>query len=121
MDGKTIAYWLTTGLLALAMLGGGAADIAQPESIQQAITHLGYPAYVFTLLGVWKLLGAVTILAPKLPRLKEWAYAGFVFDLSGALVSHVAVGDGFADFAPVPVLLLITGASWWLRPEGRRL
>lgn len=85
------------------------------------MSHLGYPAYFVALLGVWKLLGVAAVLAPRRPRLKEWAYAGFAFDLSGAAVSHLVSGDGVGQTL-VPLLLLGVGlASWTLRPASRRL
>jgi hypothetical protein len=87
----------------------------------QAFSALGYPAYVATILGVWKLLGAAAITTPGLPRLKEWAYAGIAFDLSGAALSHAASGDVAARIAVPLVLLALAGASWALRPASRRL
>src|SRR5262249_47441030 len=85
------------------------------------LADLGYPAYFITILGVWKLLGGVTILAPRLPLLKEWAYAGVAFDLTGAAASHIATGHA-AVKAIVPLGLLARAAtSWALRPAGRTL
>jgi uncharacterized membrane protein YphA (DoxX/SURF4 family) len=92
--GKTIGYWVTTGLIGLAFLTGGAGDLAGGADMVAAITHLGYPAYLLTILGVAKLLGAVAVLVPRFPRLKEWAYAGIVIDLLGASASHAFTGDG---------------------------
>jgi hypothetical protein len=87
----------------------------------QGVTALGYPVYFLTILGFWKAMGGLAILAPRLPLLKEWAYAGIAFDFTGAAWSHVAVGDP-APKAIVPlVLLLIAVASWALRPPSRRL
>ena len=85
------------------------------------IAALGYPAYFVTILGTWKLLGGVAILAPRLPHVKEWAYAGIAFDLTGATFSHVAMGHPAAK-AIVPLVLLgIAAASWALRPASRML
>ena len=85
------------------------------------MTHLGYPVYFASILGLWKLLGAIAIVAPGFPRLKEWAYAGFFFDLTSAAVSRAAVGDGVADIlAPLGFLALVL-ASWALRPASRTL
>jgi uncharacterized membrane protein YphA (DoxX/SURF4 family) len=93
MKTRRIAYWITTGLTAFVFLSGGAADLARPGFLMEGMTRLGYPSYFVIILGVWKLLGGVAILAPRLPRLKEWAYAGMVLDLIGAAASHAAVGD----------------------------
>jgi uncharacterized membrane protein YphA (DoxX/SURF4 family) len=121
MKTRTLAYWITTGLLAFAFLGGGLFDLSGSPEVDAQMAHLGYPAYLGPLLGVWKVLGALAILVPGMPRLKEWAYAGMMFDLSGAVVSHVAVGDAVAQFFPAIVLLGILAASWALRPAGRVL
>ena len=87
----------------------------------KTLAHLGYPAYFSTILGAWKLLGAIAIVAPRYPRLKEWAYAGFFFDLTAAAISHAFVGDGVGDIlAPLGFLALVA-ASWALRPASRRL
>src|SRR3954462_7649725 len=93
MTMRGIAYWVTTGLTAFVFLSGGAADIARPGFVMEGMTHLGYPAYFVLILGVWKVLGGLAVLIPRTPRLKEWAYAGMVFDLTGAATSHAAVGD----------------------------
>jgi uncharacterized membrane protein YphA (DoxX/SURF4 family) len=85
------------------------------------IEHLGYPAYLLTLLGIWKLLGVVAVLIPKRPLLKEWAYAGFVFLMSGAIFSHVASGDSFFAILPASLLLVLAITSWSLRPADRRV
>jgi len=118
---RTALYFGTLGLFSLAMIGSAAMDLTQPAQLVEGAHRLGIPMYVMSLLGVWKLLGVAAILVPDFPRLKEWAYAGFVFDLSGAAVSHQVSGDGLGT-ALVPVLLLSLGlVSWALRPESRRL
>ena len=122
---KNIVYWTTTGLIAFFIGGGGAAQIAQYLANPRGVVPvLGYPMYFFAILGFWKVLGAIAILVPRFPRLKEWAYAGIFFDLTGAAASCAAVGGygayGFHVIAP----LIITGftvASWALRPESRTL
>ena len=121
MDGKKIGYWLTTGLVALAMVGGGGADIALTPEIAESLEHLGYPAYFGRMLGVWKVLGGLAILAPGLGRVKEWAYFGIFIDLSSAFISHLAVGDGPERLAPPLVVAVALVASYLLRPESRRL
>jgi hypothetical protein len=121
MNKRTIGYWMATGLIALAFLAGGAFDVSGAAEVTAGLAHLGYPAYFATLLGGWKLLGAFALVAPGLPRLKEWAYAGIAFDLTGAAFSHAAVGDGAAKVLVPLVLLGIAVASWALRPESRTL
>src|SRR6267154_6370182 len=104
-------------------MSGGVAQIAQylgnPHGV---VPVLGYPMYFFAILGFWKVLGAIAILVPRYPRLKEWAYAGIFFDLTGAVASVAAVGSygayGFHILAPL-ILTFITAASWALRPESR--
>jgi uncharacterized membrane protein YphA (DoxX/SURF4 family) len=118
---KTITYWATTGFVALAFLAGGVADTTHAASVGPTMVHLGYPLYVATLLGIWKALGAVAILAPRLPRLKEWAYAGMFFDLTGAAVSHASSGDPAPKIITPLALLVLVLASWALRPASRML
>jgi uncharacterized membrane protein YphA (DoxX/SURF4 family) len=118
---RRIAYWLATGLTAFVFLSGGVADLARPGFVMEGMTHLGYPAYFVAVLGAWKVLGGVAVLVPGLPRLKEWAYAGMAFDLTGAAASHAAVGDPAGKAIAPLVILGIVLASWALRPEGRRL
>ncbi len=118
---KSVVYWLSTALIAAAFVLGGAIDAAAQPPAVAFLAHLGYPAYFATLIGVWKVLGGVSVLAPRLPWLKEWAYAGIFFDLTGAAVSHAASGDG-ASRVMVPLILVTIGfASWRLRPESRKL
>jgi uncharacterized membrane protein YphA (DoxX/SURF4 family) len=117
---KLIAYWLVTALVAGAYLVGGFFDISQPAGFFDEVGKLGYPAYFFQILGVWKIGAAIVILLPKLTRLKEWAYAGIVFNLTGAFASHLFVND--THEAPVPLIVLALAiASYCLRPENRRL
>jgi uncharacterized membrane protein YphA (DoxX/SURF4 family) len=116
-----IGYWATTSLVALAFAAGGAMDLSGAPAVLESMAKLGYPAYLASLLGVWKLLGVAAVLTPRFPRLKEWAYAGMFFDLSGAAVSHAASGDGMGKLATPLVLLSLVLVSWSLRPEGRTL
>ena len=91
------------------------------EEEVKSINTLGYPTYLLTILGVWKILGVVAILIPKFPLLKEWAYAGFFFAMSGAIISHLAVNDeAMTLFGPI-LLLILTVASWYFRPANRKL
>ena len=113
-------YWTTTAILALSLISGGAAQAVGQHDTVAGILRLGYPAYFATLLGVWKVLGGVAIVAPRFPRLKEWAYAGAVFDLTGASFSWAASGRAAR---PVIVALVLAGfafASLALRPASRR-
>jgi hypothetical protein len=119
MRARSIAYWVTTVLFAVAIGASGIADLVHAPPIVEGFGLLGYPTYLMTLLGVWKLLGVVAILAPRFPRLKEWAYAGFFFELSGAAFSHLAAGVG-SPAAPIALATLAL-ASWALRPESRAL
>ena len=121
MNTRNAAYWGTTGLVALVFAGGGLFDLSGAPPVLEAMQHLGYPAYFAAILGTWKVLGAVAIAAPGTPRLKEWAYAGMLFDLSGAAVSHAASGDAAAQVAVPLVLLTLVAASWALRPASRKL
>lgn len=121
MNARNAGYWTATALFALAMTGSGVADLTHAEPIVAAMQHLGYPIYVATILGVAKLFGVVAILLPRTPRLKEWAFAGFTFDLLGAAISHASVGDPVPNVLTPLVLLAIGLASWALRPGARRL
>lgn len=119
MKARSIGYWVTTVLFALAIGASGIADLVHAPPIVEGFGHLGYPEYLMTLLGIWKVLGVAAILAPSLPRLKEWAYAGFFFELSGAAFSHLASHD--PNVAPPVVLAILAMTSWLLRPEARVL
>ena len=120
---KSIAYWTTTGLVAFFIGGGGVAQMAQFRANPHGtVPVLGYPLYFFAILGFWKVLGAIAILVPRFPRLKEWAYAGIFFDLTGAVASVTAVGVygvyAFHILAPL-IIAGLTVASWALRPQSR--
>ena len=116
---KLIGYWATTGLFAAAFLASGAAELASAPAVVASTVALGYPAYVVTILGIWKVLSVPALLTPRLPRLKEWAYAGIFFDLTGAAASHAFSGDSPGKIAIPLVLLLVAAASWALRPPSR--
>ncbi|MFD2098582.1 DoxX family protein [Flagellimonas iocasae] len=116
-----ITYWIATVWLALGMTSTGIVQLMRMEEEVQMMDHLGYPIYFLTIIGVWKLLGAITILIPKFLLLKEWAYAGFVFAMTGAIISHIAISDGLMDLFGPTLLLVLTGISWYFRPTNRRL
>lgn len=121
MTKNAIAYWTTTAVVAFSMISGGAAQALGQHDTVAGVVRLGYPTYFVTLIGVWKVLGGLAIVAPRFPRLKEWAYAGIIFDLTGASISSAASGIG-ARHAIVPLVLAgIAVASWALRPASRRL
>lgn len=105
---RTIAYWIATIFGPASFVIGGYLHLVRDPQVMATLAHLGYPAYFATILGTWKLLGAIAIVAPGLPRLKEWAYAGFFFDLTGAAATRAFVGDGAADIlAPLGFLALV--------------
>lgn len=116
---RAIGYWITTGLVAATLLAGGVAEVALAPAVVATMRALGYPLYFVTILGVWKILGAVALVAPRLPRLKEWAYAGIFFDLTGAAASHAFSGDPLGKIATPLILLVLAAASWALRPPSR--
>ncbi|WP_285057058.1 DoxX family protein [Pedobacter ginsengisoli] len=116
-----IIYWIATIWLALGMTSTGIVQLIKMKEEAAMMTHLGYPLYMLTLLGVWKILGVVAILVPKFPLLKEWAYAGFFFVMSGAVFSHLAAGDGAIDFFGPVLLLILTFVSWYFRPADRKI
>jgi uncharacterized membrane protein YphA (DoxX/SURF4 family) len=123
MKAKSIVYWATTILVAVPIGSGGVAQLAHLKENVNGFTHvLGYPLYFVTVLGVWKVLGAIAILVPRFPRLKEWAYAGIFFDLTGAVASWAAVGGSGEAFHIISPLIIagFTVASWALRPESRK-
>jgi hypothetical protein len=117
---RKIAYWFFTLWLSLGMASTGIVQLIKPAEEVEKITHLGYPVYFLTILGIWKLLGVLTVLAPKMPLVKEWAYAGFFFAMSGAAISHIALHDPVTEILPSLLLLTLTVISWYLRPESRR-
>lgn len=125
---KQIGYWVTTILVALELLAGGVTDLIHGPALLFAgdpvvlvLAQLGYPVYLLTILGVWKLLGAVALLVPRFPRLKEWAYAGEFFAMTGATASWVARGGGLGDLSVPIIFAVLTLTSWALRPPGRTL
>lgn len=116
-----IVYWIATVWLALGMTSSAVVQLMRiPEGVE-GVSRLGYPTYLLTILGIWKILGVITILAPKFPLLKEWAYAGFFFVASGALISHIIIGDPISEIFPATLLLVLTVVSWYFRPESRKL
>jgi uncharacterized membrane protein YphA (DoxX/SURF4 family) len=118
---RTIAFWVTTIFGPASFVIGGYLHLTRDPQVMATLAHLGYPVYFATIMGVWKLLGAIAIVVPGLPRLKEWAYAGFFFDLTGAAATRAFVGDSAADILAPLVFLALVAASWALRPASRAL
>lgn len=119
-----IIYWIATGWLSLGMVSTATVQLLKMREGQGAldsVTHLGFPAYILTILGVWKVLGVVAVLVPKFPLVKEWAYAGFFFVMTGAMFAHIAVGDPASAIFPSLLLLVLTIVSWYLRPAERKI
>lgn len=119
MDKTKLAHIVTTALFAVAILPGAVGNLAQPEVVVEIAGNVGIPLALLSLVGVWKLLGVVALATPGFERIKEWAYAGFFFDLTGAAVLHAAAGD-YAGIAPPTVLALLLGASYWLRAKSAK-
>lgn len=116
-----IIYWISTIWLSLGMLSTGTVQLLKMDDEVDNITRLGYPVYFLTLLGIWKILGVVVVLIPKFPLLKEWAYAGFFFAMSGATFSRIASGNSINEIAPALLLIILTVISWYFRPVDRKL
>lgn len=116
-----IIYWIATLWLALGMVSTGVVQLIKLKEEADMMAHLGYPLYFMTILGIWKILGVVAVLIPKSPLLKEWAYAGFFFAMSGAVFSHFACGDGAKEFFGPTLLLVLTVVSWYWRPADRKI
>lgn len=116
-----IIYWVATLWLALGMASTGIVQLIRMKEEVEMMKLLGYPMYVLTILGVWKLLGVVAVLIPRFPLVKEWAYAGFFFAMSGAIISHIAVGDPIMEIFGPSLLLVLTIVSWYFRPADRKV
>ena len=121
MKTKNIIYWIATIFLCLGMTAGGVQQMIQIGGYNEIVTALGYPLYLLSILGVWKLLGVIVILLPKLALLKEWAYAGFFFAMSGAFVSYLAMGQEFVHAVPSLILLVVIIISWYFRTQNRKI
>lgn len=121
MKTKTAAYWICTAIIALAFLPGGIFYVMRVPPVVAGVTQLGFPAYFVTFLGIWKVLGAIALLVPGFALVKEWAYAGMFFDLTGAAVASSATGNAWWHvLAPLAIAVVLV-ASWALRPPSRRL
>lgn len=118
---KKIIYWIATLWLSLGMLSTGIMQLLKTKEETNLIIRLGYPVYFLTILGICKILGVIAVLVPKFPLLKEWAYAGFFFAMSGAVFSHIAVSHPVNEIFPPLLLLTLTVISWYFRPAGRKI
>jgi hypothetical protein len=119
-----IIYWVATIWLALGMVSTAIVQLFKMKSGQggmDSIIHLGYPVYFLTILGVWKMLGVIAVLIPKFALIKEWAYAGFFFAMTGAIFSHIALGDSITTMLPALLLLILTTISWYFRAADRKI
>jgi uncharacterized membrane protein YphA (DoxX/SURF4 family) len=116
-----IIYWVSTIWLSLGMISTGIAQLILMEKEVQKMNTLGYPSYFLTIIGVWKILGVIAVLAPKFPLVKEWAYAGFFFLMSGAIFTHLAVADEAMEYFGPALLLVLTIVSWYFRPANRKI
>jgi len=127
VNAKIVLYWVTTALIALETLVGGVIDLTHGRTgvvsgplVTEVVTSLGYPIYILAIIGALKVPGAITIVVPGFLRLKEWAYAGIVFELAGAAASQAACSNWGNMVAPLSLLFLAV-ASWALRPPSRML
>ena len=116
-----IIYWFSTIWLSLGMVSTGIVQIIHMDEEVKKMKDLGYPSYFLTIIGIWKLLGVIAILLPKLPVVKEWAYAGFFFLMSGEIFTHLAVADKAVTYFGPALLLLLTIISWYFRPVERKV
>lgn len=116
-----IIYWGATIWLSLGMVSTGIVQLIKMEEEVQKMNELGYPSYFLTIIGAWKILGVVAVFVPKFPLIKEWAYAGFFFLMSGAIFTHLAVGDEAINYFGPALLLVLTIVSWYFRPSERKI
>jgi uncharacterized membrane protein YphA (DoxX/SURF4 family) len=115
-----IIYWIFTLWMSLGMVSTAIVQLMKSKDELTNFTNLGYPAYLMTIIGVWKILGVIAVLVPRRPLLKEWAYAGFFFVMSGAIISHIIVNDPFSKTFPAVLLFVLVIISWYFRPTERK-
>jgi hypothetical protein len=116
---RLIIFWVATGIIILQTAVAAYLNLTHHAFVAETIEHLGYPTYLLTILGTWRVLCVIALVVRGFSRVKEWAYAGLFFDLTGAVASHVAVGDKFSTLAFPLFLILLTCTSWALRPADR--
>lgn len=118
---KRIIYWIATLWLSLGMVSSAIVQLIPLEEEAEKIRTLGYAPYFLTIIGIWKLLGVIAVLTPRFPLVKEWAYAGFFFLTTGAVISHLVTGDPATELFGPGLLLILTVVSWIYRPADRKL
>ncbi|MDB5123942.1 MAG: hypothetical protein JWP94_2071 [Mucilaginibacter sp.] len=118
---KLTWYWIITAILSFCIFSGGLAQAMQVKGVVQGFKPLGYPNYFISIIGVWKVLGIIAILIPKFKLLKEWAYAGIFFVMTGAVISHIASNDVSVQIIAPVLLAVFTVLSWYLRPADRKI
>lgn len=118
---KLVWYWIITGLLSFFIFSGGLMQALLVKNVVQGFKPLGYPTYFISLIGIWKVLGVIAILIPKFKLLKEWAYAGLFFTMTGAVISHIASNDISVQIVAPAVFAIFTVLSWYLRPAERKI
>lgn len=116
-----IIYWIATLWLCLGMLSTGIVQLLRHQQEVTSMEKLGYPIYLLSVLGIWKILGVIAVLIPKSALLKEWAYAGFFFVMTGAIFSHLAIGDDLITLFGPSLLLVLIITSWYFRPTSRTI
>jgi uncharacterized membrane protein YphA (DoxX/SURF4 family) len=117
---RSIVYWFATANVAAELALGGVWDLLRIDYVRETFERLDYPEYLLTILGVPKLIAAIVLVAPGLPRMKEWAYAGAMFTYVGAVASHLAVDDAGRAMVTAGIYAVLTMVSWALRPPSRR-
>ncbi len=118
---KLIWYWIITGLLSFCIFFGGLFQTLQSPDVIKGFKPLGYPTYFISIIGIWKMLGVIAILVPRFRLLKEWAYAGIFFTMTGAVISHIASNDIHPQIIAPFVLAVFAVLSWYLRPANRKV
>ena len=118
---RTKGYWATTAILVLGLVAGGMAELLRFRPTVEGILHLGYPLYFLTIIASWKVLAGIALVVPRFPRLKEWAYAGVFFNMTGAAISHAVCGDSAWHVVVTFTFALLAVVSWGLRPQSRTL
>jgi hypothetical protein len=121
MKVKTMTYWTSTAILTAGLFAGGLSQLGHQQDTAAAIQHLGYPLYFMTIIGTWKVLAVFALLVPGFARLKEWAYAGVFFNMTGAMISHLVCGDPAWRVAVALSFAVLAVVSWATRPASRTL
>jgi hypothetical protein len=116
-----IIYWISTIWLSLGMVSTGIVQLIKMDEEVEKMTQLGYPSHFMTILGTWKILGVIAILVPKFPLVKEWAYAGFFFNVTGAIFAHIVGGSDVKELFGPTLLLVLTVVSWYYRPADKKI